>query len=921
VLELRLFGSMELKGEDGRSFPSVLAQPKRAALLAFLALAEPRGFHRRERLLASFWPESDESHARGSLNTALRFLRISLGSDLIPSRGDGEVGLNWDLVWCGPRAFLEMISEEDWEGALQLYRGDLLDGFHLSGCPDFQSWLDQERERYREMAAGAAWSQAHQYLKAGEVVDAERTAQRAIGHLCTDESEARCFIEALAEVGDRAAAVRFYEKLKGKLRGELELEPSAETREAVEAIRRQARPRDSRRSSTLDEPSPALPPWDAPSSSAAEKENPVFVGRKVELDVLEGWLQGVIAGKGRVGFVTGEAGSGKTALAREFCRRAAMLHPGLVVATGNCNAHTGTGDPHHPFREIVGLLTGDIEAPWAAGSLTSGHARRLWDLVPASMRALVEFGPDLVGPFISEASLFSRANTHPSVGTSELSELNRMLDRRALGSVPRQADLFNQYARVLRDLTRKGPLLLVVDDLQWADMGSASLLFELGRKLAGYPILILGLYRPSEVALGRNGQRHPLAPVVNELTGAFGEMTLELSPSGDPEFVEALVDAEPNDLGRAFRDALFQQTQGHALFTVELLRGLREWGFLVQDAKGCWVSGPELSWDRMPPRVDAVIAERIGRLPPAQRRLLTLASIEGEEFTLEAISTALGTEVQELLETVNQELAERHRLVLAAGFRQAGNQRISRFRFRHILFQRYLYQRLTEAERAYLHQEVGEALETLYAGEEQDIALQLARHFQEAGLAKKTASYLQAAAEQARRATAFPEAIHHFEAALEALLTLPPSQERDRRELELQLALGGSRYHAADTGADEACARARELATRLGDNRQLFWALSGLYVLRSVWGGDIRQGRKLSEECLALAQAEDDTHLLVFAHEVSGRAALMLGEPRRCVTHYQQLISLYDPGKHRGTHFFGRMDLGPVSHGMLGMAS
>jgi DNA-binding SARP family transcriptional activator/thioredoxin-like negative regulator of GroEL/TolB-like protein len=228
---------MELLREDGSSVLSVLAQPKRAALLAYLALAEPRGFHRRDKLKALFWPESDAEHARGSLNKAVHFLRGSLGEEAVVNRGVAELGLDWEQVWCGCRAFSTAVSEENWEQALELYRGELLEGFHLSGCPKFQGWLDEERERYRELAAKAAWSRSHQYLEAGEPGDAEQMAQRALGLLYTDESEVRRFITALAHVGDRAAAVRFYGKFEEKLWDELDLEPSAETQATLAGIK------------------------------------------------------------------------------------------------------------------------------------------------------------------------------------------------------------------------------------------------------------------------------------------------------------------------------------------------------------------------------------------------------------------------------------------------------------------------------------------------------------------------------------------------------------------------------------------------------------------------------------------------------------------------------------------------------------
>ena len=126
------------------------------------------------------------------------------------------------------------------------------------------------------------------------------------------------------------------------------------------------------------------------------------------------FLDLALAGQGRVVFVTGEAGSGKTALIQEFTRRAQAAHADLIVASGNCNAYTGIGDPYLPFREILELLTGDVEARWAAGAMTREHARRLWNTLPLAAQALVEAGPDLIDTFVPRAALLERAMAvHP----------------------------------------------------------------------------------------------------------------------------------------------------------------------------------------------------------------------------------------------------------------------------------------------------------------------------------------------------------------------------------------------------------------------------------------------------------------------------------------------------------------------------
>jgi serine/threonine-protein kinase len=237
MIEFHVLGSLGLQGPDGDGILSVLAQPKRTAILAYLAVASPRGFHRRDTIAGLFWPDADQEHARASLRKAVHHLRGSLGEGLVLNRGDEEIGLDWGQFSCDAIRFQEAMDEEDREGALEIYRGDFLSGFFMSGCPDFERWMDGERTRFRELAAGAAWGLARHNLAAGRIVDGERMGQRALSHVCTDESEARRFIEALTEAGDRAAAVRFSERFEQVLWDTLELKPSSETKALVENIR------------------------------------------------------------------------------------------------------------------------------------------------------------------------------------------------------------------------------------------------------------------------------------------------------------------------------------------------------------------------------------------------------------------------------------------------------------------------------------------------------------------------------------------------------------------------------------------------------------------------------------------------------------------------------------------------------------
>jgi tetratricopeptide (TPR) repeat protein len=415
--------------------------------------------------------------------------------------------------------------------------------------------------------------------------------------------------------------------------------------------------------------------------------------------------------------------------------------------------------------------------------------------------------------------------------------------------------------------------------------------------------LLVAAYRPEDVAHEREGKPHPLPEVLSEFKRQFGDVGLDLDRSAAGEgrrFVDALLDAEPNRLGEAFRQALFQRTEGHALFTVELLRDLLERGNLRMDEAGQWVEGPALDWERLPARVEGVIEKRMGRLPAEMRRALRVASVEGEEFTAEVVARVQGVGEAELVRQLSAEAGRGHRLLGTPSLQWLGAQPLSRYCFRHYLYQQYLYHTLDETERAYLHAAVGEALEALHADQVEPMAAQLARHFQAAGRTDKAVGYLHQAGERARRLWANQEAIAHFNRALALLHTLPGSLVRAGRELDLQLALGNALIAVKGYAAPEvgrAFSRARELCRQLGDTPLLFRVLVGLHRFYMV-RGEVHTARELAEQILGLAQSGDDPGPLTEAHQVMGVTLFYLGEFAPAQAHFEQGSAHYDPERH-----------------------
>ncbi|HWK89848.1 MAG TPA: BTAD domain-containing putative transcriptional regulator, partial [Longimicrobium sp.] len=237
MFDLRLLGGAGLHDSRGTEVRSVLQQPKRWALLAYLAAARPRGFHRRDTLLALFWAELDEAAARNSLGQAVHFLRRELGAGVLVNRGRSELGLAEGAVRCDAVEFEGEIAAGRPERALALYRGDLLAGFHLAGAPELGQWMDGERARLRALAAGTARRVADERAAAGDPAEACRWMRFATGLDPLDERGVRRLLRLLDAAGDRSAALQAYDDFARRLRDELQAEPGAETRALADELR------------------------------------------------------------------------------------------------------------------------------------------------------------------------------------------------------------------------------------------------------------------------------------------------------------------------------------------------------------------------------------------------------------------------------------------------------------------------------------------------------------------------------------------------------------------------------------------------------------------------------------------------------------------------------------------------------------
>jgi tetratricopeptide (TPR) repeat protein len=365
--------------------------------------------------------------------------------------------------------------------------------------------------------------------------------------------------------------------------------------------------------------------------------------------------------------------------------------------------------------------------------------------------------------------------------------------------------LFQAVAALLRGIAEESGLLLVLEDLHWADKPSLLLLQHLARQLQGSRLLVLGLYRDVEV-----DSKHPLFEVLADL--GRDRLFERISLSGLPveEVRTLLTTVSEQEAPEAFARALYQQTEGNPFFVEETLRHLVQEGVIYRSDAG-WTSDLTVSEMRLPEGVKEAIVHRLARLSDACHSLLREAAVLGREFRHGLLAHLTGKNEEELLDLVEEALSS---VVLE----EAPGRQLA-YSFTHALTRQTLLEESSRVRRQRLHLRAADAIQAAYASTLEEHAAELAYHLSEAGeLADpdRTVRFLSLAADQALRSVAYEEGAHLCEMALQALDLTQKLDEALR--CELLLALGEAKTRAGDPleGA-QACLRAATIAKELGD--------------------------------------------------------------------------------------------------------
>ena len=510
----------------------------------------------------------------------------------------------------------------------------------------------------------------------------------------------------------------------------------------------------------------------APGAAAAREphageQNPldrlaggVFVGREREMDELRAALESALSGRGQLVLLVGEPGIGKTRTAEELATYASLRK--AQVLWGRC--YEGDGAPAY--------------WPWVQAIRAYAHEHE-----PGALRAELGSGAVHVAQIVSEVR----------------ERLPGLPEPPALGPDAARFQLFDGVSTFLRNASRTQPLVLVLDDLHWADKPSLMLLQFVARELRGARLLVIGTYRDVDIR-----RQHPLSQALGELAREQLAERIVLRGLGKRDvarFVEITTGLRPPT---ALVEAVYRETEGNPFFVNEVVR------LLVSDGR---LQRPErlTSWSvEIPQSVREVIGRRLDRLSPECNRVLTTAAVVGREFGLALLERVADLSEDRLLDVLEEALGAR----VVMEVRGVPD----RYTFAHALIRETLYEELTATRRVRLHRRIGEALEALYGSQPEPHLAELAYHFCEAaqgGDVERAVAYGVRAAERAACLMAHEEAVAQYERALQVLEMRQPRADAERCELLLRLSESlwrAGEYERAKTVALDAA----EIARRRG---------------------------------------------------------------------------------------------------------